>query len=211
MIITYYGALFVKLQFGDTVIGIDPIGKESKLKSGRFSADLGIVSAKHKDFSGIETLAFGDKTPFVVDGPGEYEVHSVTVKGFNSKSKYGGTDLNNAVYFINFEDMKICHVGALSDTDLGADVKANLEDIDILFVPIGGEGLLTPDKAYKLCVELEPKIIVPLFAEDNDGKNLRAFLKENGSESIKPVDKLTLKKKDLEGKESEVVVLAPVV
>ena len=90
MIITYYGALFVKLQFGDTVIGIDPIGKESKLKSGRFSADIGIVSAKHKDFSGVETLAFGDKTPFVIDGPGEYEVHGVTVKGFNSKSKYEG-------------------------------------------------------------------------------------------------------------------------
>jgi L-ascorbate metabolism protein UlaG (beta-lactamase superfamily) len=211
MIITYYGAEFVKLQFGETVIGIDPISKESKFKSGRFSADLGLVSAKHKDFSGVEALAFGDKTPFVVEGPGEYEISGVTIKGYNSKSKYEGADLYNAIYFINFEDMKICHVGALSDTELGTEAKENLEDIDILFVPIGGEGLLTPDKAYKLCVELSPKIIIPLFAEDNDGKNLKAFLKEAGAEDVKPIDKLTLKKKDLEGKDGEIMVLSPAV
>jgi hypothetical protein len=33
-------------------------------------------------------------------------------------------------------------------------------------------------------------------------------LKEAGEESIKPIDKLTLKKKDLEGKMGDVVVLS---
>jgi len=37
---------------------------------------------------------------------------------------------------------------------------------------------------------------------------LKKFLKEEGAEGQGPVDKLTLKKKDLEGKEGEVVVLA---
>jgi superfamily II helicase len=37
---------------------------------------------------------------------------------------------------------------------------------------------------------------------------LKKFLKAEGEESVKPVDKLTLKKKDLEGKEGEVVVLS---
>ncbi|KKR65419.1 MAG: hypothetical protein UU06_C0019G0014, partial [Parcubacteria group bacterium GW2011_GWB1_40_5] len=40
--------------------------------------------------------------------------------------------------------------------------------------------------------------------------SLKMFLKEAGEEGIKPVDKLTIKKKDLEGKEGEVVVLEAV-
>jgi hypothetical protein len=36
---------------------------------------------------------------------------------------------------------------------------------------------------------------------------LKEFLKEAGNDKIKPVDKLTLKRKDLTGKEGDVVVL----
>lgn len=209
MIITYYGAEFVKLQFGDMIIGINPISKESDYKWGRFSADLCLVTTKHKDFSGAENLAFGDKVPFVVDGPGEYEIRGITIKGYNMKSEYDGKSRNNTMYFVSLEDMKICHLGAISSETLSTEAKENLEDIDILFVPIGGDALLSPAQAYKLCVKLEPKIIIPLFAEYNDGKNLKAFLKEASDEGVKPVDKLTLKRKDLEGKEGEIIVLSP--
>ena len=47
-------------------------------------------------------------------------------------------------------------------------------------------------------------------AVEEDQVNLKTFLKEAGEESQKPQDKLTLKKKDLEGKEADVVVLEPV-
>ncbi len=39
------------------------------------------------------------------------------------------------------------------------------------------------------------------------GRALKVFLKESGAEGT-PLEKLTLKKKDLEGKEGEIVVLA---
>ena len=42
---------------------------------------------------------------------------------------------------------------------------------------------------------------------DYDNGSLKAFLKEVGEEKAEVVDKLTLKRKDLEGKEGEVVVL----
>jgi hypothetical protein len=37
---------------------------------------------------------------------------------------------------------------------------------------------------------------------------LKKFLKEAGEEAVKPIDKLTIRKKDLEGKEGEVVILS---
>ena len=208
MIITYYGAAFVKLQFGDVVIGIDPISKDSSFKWGRFSSDIALVSSKHKDFSGVENLAFGEKTPFLIDGPGEYEIKGISIRGFLTNSKYDEKDRTNTVYYIGLEDMKICHLGALSEPVLSAEAKEEMQNIDVLFVPIGGKGLLTPEKASKICVELEPKIIIPLFTEEDGGKALKVFLKETGADSASSVDKFTFKKKDLEGKEGEVVILA---
>lgn len=207
MIITYYGTEFFKIQFGDTIIGTNPVSKDSVHKSGRFSADIALVSNKHKDFSGIENLAFGEKTPFVIDGPGEYEIKGVSIRGFLSKADYEGGYTLNTVYLISLEDMKLCHLGALAEGELGSDLKEQLEGIDILFVPVGGKGLLSPERAYKLCVELEPKIIIPMYYGGDGEKALKVFLKEGGAEGVKALDKLTIKKKELEGKEGEIVQL----
>ena len=37
---------------------------------------------------------------------------------------------------------------------------------------------------------------------------LKKYLKEAGEDAVKPIDKLTIKRKDLEGKMGEVVVLS---
>ena len=82
-----------------------------------------------------------------------------------------------------------------------------MELIDILFVPVGGDGVLTPAQAYKIAVSIGPKIIIPVHYGDIGSTDaLKAFLKEAG-ENPKPEAKLTLKKKDLEGKDADVVVL----
>jgi hypothetical protein len=57
-------------------------------------------------------------------------------------------------------------------------------------------------------VQFSPKLIIPThYGEVGISGALKTFLKEAGEEGVKAVDKLTLKKKDLEGKEGEVVVL----
>ena len=75
-------------------------------------------------------------------------------------------------------------------------------------MPIGGTGVLDATTAHKLSVQFEPKLIIPShFGDTLDPNALKKFLKEAGEESTKPVDKLTIKKKDLEGKEGDVIVL----
>ncbi len=202
MIITYYGAEFFKVQFGDTTLAFNPISKDSKQKPSRFGADIVFVSASHPDFNGIDQVTHGEKTPFAIQGPGEYEVGGVFIKGLASESKYGGKDLINTVYTVSLENMNICFLGALNSELKNETIEA-LDEVDILFVPIGGAGVLEPAKAYKLAVSLEPKIIIPMHYDD---AQLKAFLKEAG-ENPKPEAKLTLKRKDLEGKEGDVFVL----
>ena len=103
--------------------------------------------------------------------------------------------------------MNICFLGALSDINLSSEVKEELGDVDILFLPVGGDGVLDAAKAEKLSVEIEPKIIIPMLY---DAASLKKYLKEAGEENVKPIEKLTLKKKDLEGKEGESIVLSVV-
>ena len=59
-------------------------------------------------------------------------------------------------------------------------------------------------QASKLGVKLEAKLIIPVHY---DATALKAFLKEEGADGLKPVDKLTLKKKDVILMEGEIAVL----
>jgi L-ascorbate metabolism protein UlaG (beta-lactamase superfamily) len=212
MIITFHGAEFFKIQFGDTILATNPISKDSKIKGTRFGADVALVSLNHKDMNGTDQLSFGERQPFVISGPGEYETKGVFIKGWKSGSEYDGKKSINTLYKILMENMNLCFLGALdNDKSIPPDMLESMEeDIDILFVPIGGEGVLSADLAYKLAVKLEPKLIIPMhYGEVGEKDALKKFLKEAG-EDIKPVDKLTLKKKDLEGKEGDVAVLSQI-
>jgi hypothetical protein len=207
MIITYHGLEFVKLQMGDTVLAFNPPSKDSKHKKTSFGADIALMSLNHPDFNGVGSLSRGEKNPFIISGPGEYEIGGIFIKGMPSVSHLDGKELINTIYYLSVDSMNICFLGALSDPTLNSETVSALDEIDILFVPIGGDGVLTPAEAYKVAVSLEPKIIIPIHFEDGD-KSIKTFLKEGGSEKSEVLDKLTIKRKDLEGKEGEVVVLS---
>ena len=209
MVISYHGGECFKVSFGETTLAFNPISKDSKLKPAKFGSDIVLISLNHQDMNGADMATFGDRQPFVVSGPGEYEVKEITIKGFASQSHYSGKEGLNTVYFVTLEGMNLCFLGALGTPDLPQEAKQELDDVDILFVPVGGEGVLDASAAYKLAVKLEPHIIVPMHYGEVGGKDaLKQFLKQAGAEGTKPEEKLTLKKKDLEGKEAEVVVLS---
>lgn len=209
MIITYHGAACVKVVAGETTLAFAPISKNSKQKAVSFGADVVFVPLNHPDMNGVEQVGRGGKEPFVIRGPGEYEVATVTAAGYPSMSHYGGEEKINTMYVVNFDDMTLLYLGALSEEKLPAAITEELEDIDVLFVPIGGNGVLEPRAAAKLAVSLEPHIVIPiLWGEGAEKDALKIFLKEYGAEDAKPVEKLTTKAKDAAAMEGEVVVIA---
>ncbi len=204
MIISYQGVESFKISQGDLVLAANPVSKDSKEKSASFGADITLISLNHPDTNGATQTARGVKLPFVISGPGEYEVKEVFIKGLASESKYGGKDGINTIYLISFEGINICFLGALSNPALPTDTLEEMEDVDILITPIGGDKVLDPSTAYKLAVSLEPALIIPMHYNDS---TLKQFLKEGGEDKLESIDKLVVKKKDLEGKKGEIVVL----
>lgn len=209
MIITYQGVQSFRIQFGDTVIAYNPISKKSKHSSGNFGADIVLSSLNHPDFNGIDSASRGDKEPFAITGPGEYEIKGVAVQGYGTPVKYDGKEKINTIYLATLENINLCFLGTLESADnLTPEIREALDDVDILFAPIGGDGVLSPSDAYKLSVKLEPSVIIPMHYGWKSGDNsLKTFLKEGGVEGQKPQDKLTIKRKDLDEMEGEIVVL----
>ncbi|MEK7509396.1 MAG: MBL fold metallo-hydrolase [Patescibacteria group bacterium] len=204
MILTYHEGFCIRAQAGDTTVVFGPVSKASKnFKPTNFGADVAFVSLNHPDMNGIEEAGRGDKQPFVISGPGEYEIKDIAAFGFPSTSQYGGSECINTLYSVTFDGLSVFYAGAIGTTALPKDLE-DIDPPDILIVPVGDEGALTPAEAQKLAVNLEAKIVIPVGFNE---KTLKQFLKEAGAEGVKPEEKLTLKKKDVAGKENEVVVL----
>src|SRR5574343_1086198 len=205
MIITYFGKQIFKIQRGEMVLAFNPVTKSSKAGiNTHFGADIALVTANHPDYNGIEQLSHGDRTPFSITGPGDYEIKEVFVKGVLSEALIDNKKYINTIYVFSVDNINVVFLGALSNGESSKEAHEAINSPDILFVPIGGKGLLDAKSAAKLALSFEPKMIIPM---DYNDASLKVFLKEIGEEKAEVVDKLTLKLKDLEGKEGEVVVL----
>ena len=214
MIITYFGEQFFKIGQGEMVLAFNPVSKTAKSSvSAHFGSDIAFVTTNHSLFNGVEQLSHGERMPFIISGPGDYEVKDVFVKGVMSKAIIFGKDYINTIYSFTLDNIKVAFLGALADSEISKEVQEVIDSPDILFVPIGGKNvskevsLLDAKSAAKLALLFEPKLIIPMSYDDN---SLKMFLKELGEDKAEVVDKLTLKLKDLDGKEGEVVILKAV-
>src|SRR3989344_6720771 len=114
MVITYYGVSCFKIQSGDTVLAIDPFGKESGLTPPRFQTDVALITHAHENHSNFDSLASkgGDTEVFKINSPGEYEIHGIQIHGVSSAhDASGGLERGkNTAYIITWEDIRIVHL-----------------------------------------------------------------------------------------------------
>jgi hypothetical protein len=203
MIITYHGGQCVKIVYGDTTIAINPGSKSTKISSS-FGADIALSSANIEETNGFDSVTRGDKEPFKISGPGEYEVKDVMIKGVGVTSSKDGKEFMNTAYSFMIDSINCLVLGPINEP-IPTEKRENLGTPDIVFLTISNMKI---SDAYKHAVSYDPSIIIPLDYEAD--KNLLAqFLKEAG-QNPKAEEKLVYKKKDLDGKEAEVAILEKV-
>jgi len=208
MIITYFGKQFFKIGQGDMVLAFNPVSKSSKTGiSAHFGTDIALVTTNHPDYNGIEQLSHGEREPFVISGPGDYEIKEIFIKGVLSEAVVDNKKHINTIYLLAVDNINIAFLGALSNPEFSKETREAINSPDILFIPVGNKGMLDAKSSAKLASSLEPRLVIPM---DYDSSSLKAFLKEMGEEKAEVVDKLTLKRKDLDNKEGEVIVLQAV-
>jgi len=153
-----------------------------------------------------------DSSIFLIDGPGEYDVKGVYIQGVQEFGRKGEV-LENTIYIIEAEDIKICHLGLLLQNELSSEELNKIGEIDILMLPIGNKETIGPKEAVKIMSQIEPKITIPMYYRIPNLKTklekLDGFLNLLGIKSLAPVQKLSMKKKDLPAEEAKIVVLEP--
>ena len=197
----------------DVVIFTDPFDKSIGLRPPQGKADIVTISHDHPDHNNSDALK-GE--PAVLDLPGEYSIKGVSITGINSfHDKVQGAQRGmNTIFAIESEGIRFCHLGDLA-TKLDQKQLEEVNWVDILAIPVGGNGFTLDGKEAKAVVDqIEPKIVLLMHykipgvkVKLDDEKN---FCKEIGLCPKDKVAKLILKKKDLEEGEMKVVTMEAV-
>jgi L-ascorbate metabolism protein UlaG (beta-lactamase superfamily) len=216
MQIQYYGQACFKITTKpagrateDVTVFFDPFGKEIGLRPPQGQADIVFVSHDHFDHNNVSAIK-GD--PVVIDTPGEYAVKGINVIGIDSfhDDKGGTLRGHSTIFILEAEEMKICHLGDLGSELTGKQLE-EIDGVDILFIPVGGIYTIDGKMAAELVRKIEPTLVIPmhykmsgLSVEIEDEKK---FCAEMGNCPKEKIAKLNLKKKDLEGKSTEVILM----
>jgi L-ascorbate metabolism protein UlaG (beta-lactamase superfamily) len=210
MEITWYGHSCFRLKGRGAAVVTDPYGPELGRELPRLSASIVTISHGHPNHSYAKGFR---STPYVVSGPGEYEVDGVFVFGVATyhDTQNGRERGKNTAYMIQFEDLTICHLGDLGHVPAQEQVE-QLDGIDVLLVPVGGKTALNGAVAAEVVAMLEPAIAIPMHYHipglNADLESERRFLSEMGIEAPEKLASLEITTKP-ESEETRVVLLEP--
>jgi len=190
---------------------IDPFGENLGLRVPELAADVLLISHDHPDHNNKKAVT---GNPFLIEGPGEYEIKGVTIQGipaFHDKA-FGKERGRVTIYTIEAEEIRVCFLSDLGQKELFAEQVEDIGEVDVLLVPVGGSNYTIDAEAASAVIgQIEPKVVVPMhyalpkLSVKLDG--LEKFLKVMGEKTKDPLPKLVVKKKDLSEEEMKVVVL----
>ena len=207
MTIEWFGLSSFKIQSKihneEVVIVTDPPQPSAGFKLPRnLAANILTVSNQSSNANNIEAVG---SNPFIITAPGEYEVKNVFVYGLR-----GGK--GQVAYRFEMEDLVLAHLGGLESALKDEDME-KFENIDILFIPVGGGTGLDAKQAAAVANQLQPRVVIPMNFETPGVEmkldSVSKFLKEMGASKVEPIAKYKVSKKDLPQEEMQVVVLDP--
>ena len=166
---------------------IDPFDASVGLKTPSLSADILLISHFHSDHNNKKAVR---NTPFLIEGPGEYETKEIFIQGIASfhDDQEGKLKGLNTIYSIEAEGLKVCHLGDLGQKELTTEQLDEIGDVDILMIDLGDKSNLNIKKAREVVESMEPRILIPMGEGD-----IKEALKELGSNGVEAIEKYEIK------------------
>lgn len=192
MELEYKGATAVIIKAANSgSIVLDPKIEQFGLKNLKVTDAIELATHPSKESD-------SDDQKILINGPGEYEVSNISIKGI-AAAHFNQPEDKVTIYSITISGVRVVVLGHIQpNLD-----EAQLETIglaDVLVLPVGGNNItLSPHDAAKIVNQIDPKIVVPVHYQDKaikydvEQETVDVFLKELAATEHQVVDKLKLK------------------
>lgn len=138
----------------------DPYMPNERLTYDEIKESSDIVTVSHDHFDHNNVAA--------VRGNPEVVKEAKEIKGikFNGIPTYhddtGGSQRgNNIIFYFEVDGIRVCHLGDLGHP-LSDKQVAELDNVDILLIPVGGNYTIDAKVTIEICGKLTPKVIIPM-------------------------------------------------
>ncbi len=212
MEITWLGHACFRLRGKEVTVITDPFGPQLGYNLGRVSAQIVTISHDHPGHNNAAAVG-GD--PYVVRGPGEYEVQDVLITAVAAyhDDERGKRLGRNTIYLLHIDDLAVCHLGDLGHL-LTDHQREEIGDVDVLLAPVGGKNTINAAQATEVISQVDPRIVIPMHyaTAATEGKvegldPLEKFCREMGVEVVEPQPKLAVTRGSLPA-EPQVITLS---
>ena len=124
------------------------------------AADIVTVSHGHLDHNNVAAVS---GKPEIITGSGTKTAKGLQFKGIASHhDKARGKERgDNTIFCFTVDGINLCHLGDLGH-ELGQEEIAQIGNVDILLIPIGGFFTIDAKLAGKVADDLKPKVIAPM-------------------------------------------------
>ena len=124
------------------------------------AADIVTVSHGHLDHNNVAAVP---GKPEVITGSGTKTAKGIQFKGIashhdKSRGKERGA---NTIFCFTVDGIKLCHLGDLGH-DLSREEIAQIGNVDLLLIPIGGFFTIDAKVASQVVDDLKPKVVAPM-------------------------------------------------
>jgi len=197
MELTWYGRTCIRLKGRDAVVVNDPypaiVGPTGRGITGdvitfSHADDAGLGSKKPVKTSrdGGTAIPTSLEAAFILDGPGEYEVHDALITGVRTyrDGERGAKRGKQTAFVTELDGLHTIHLGDIGH-ELTQEKLGDIGSVDIVCVPIGGA--LSATTAAALVAQLDPKIVVPMPVCEEEAdcdEAMRKFLHEMGAQPV---------------------------
>jgi L-ascorbate metabolism protein UlaG (beta-lactamase superfamily) len=175
------------------------------------TADVVTVSHDHADHNNVAAVK---GNPQVVRGLGSHEAKGIQFKGVatahdQSSGKERGA---NTIFCFALDGINVCHLGDLGH-DLSDQTVADIGDVDVLLIPVGGNFTIGAPVANGVCKKLAPKVIIPMHFKNARCPSfpvagVEEFTQARQQVKTMPGSEIELKKEQLPSG-AETIVLKP--
>ena len=219
MELTWYGRTCIRLKGKDAVVVNDPYPAVVGPTGRGITGD--VITFSHPDDAppprkavrlsrdGGTAVPTSLEAAFVLDGPGEYEVHDALITGVRTyrDDSRGSAKGRQTAFMTELDGIHTIHLGEIGHP-LTEEKLGDIGPVDIACVPVGWS--LSATSAAALVAQLDPKIVVPMAVCDDEAdcaEAMRQFIHEMGAQPT-PQAKLSVTLSTLPGETTTVLLEA---